>query len=122
MTDECAKISGKGSWISEFVGAGPKNYGFKVVAPNGEVTTVVKIRGFTLNFKNSLKLNCEVLKKLIFSFVQKRKVKKVKIRESRIVCRKPFIVVTSRVRKDYGVVYDKRMICADFTTRPFGYY
>ena len=62
MTNELAEF-GAGSYISEFVGAGPKNYAFKVYCPAiGKSDYVVKIRGFSLNYAAGSRLNLNTLK------------------------------------------------------------
>lgn len=67
MTDELEEY-GEGAFIKEFVCGGPKNYGYRVQRPNGNMETVVKIRGFTLNYHASKKLNFNTLKKKVSNF------------------------------------------------------
>ena len=60
MTDEIQKY-GAGSHIVEFVSGGPKNYAFKV--NNG--STVVKVRGITLNYRNRGTVSFDSLKEMV---------------------------------------------------------
>lgn len=64
LTDELEDY-GDGAYIKEFVCGGPKNYGFRVQRSNGRTETKVKIRGFTLNYHASSKLNFNTLKKKV---------------------------------------------------------
>jgi hypothetical protein len=42
--------------IIEFVTGGPKNYAYKIARPDKDGnTTICKVRGITLNYKNTLK-------------------------------------------------------------------
>ncbi|GFU17785.1 uncharacterized protein TNCV_722021 [Trichonephila clavipes] len=52
-----------GGTITSFVTGGPKNYAYKM----SDGSEVCKIRGFTLNFQNSLVLNYESVKELVSS-------------------------------------------------------
>ena len=58
--------------IIEFVAAGPKNYGLRhVCAKDGSsASTLVKVRGFELNFLACEKLNSETLKKAAYEKFQ----------------------------------------------------
>jgi hypothetical protein len=52
--------------ISEYVGAGPKNYGYKtVISMTGECKTVCKVRGLTLNYGTSQLVNFDRIKDMI---------------------------------------------------------
>jgi hypothetical protein len=64
MTDELKP----GEYISEFVSAGPKNYAYKICdSDSGNVQTVCKIRGITLNYNASRMVNFEVIKDMILN-------------------------------------------------------
>ncbi|KAJ8018898.1 putative DNA polymerase [Holothuria leucospilota] len=53
MTDELRKPYGEGSYITEFVSGGPKNYAYKVYSQDRQSSaTVCKVRGITLNFSS----------------------------------------------------------------------
>ena len=51
----------EGDWITDFVAAGPKNYAFRT----HQGKEVCKIRGFTLNIRNSRVLNFESMRNMI---------------------------------------------------------
>jgi hypothetical protein len=49
--------------IIEFVTGGPKNYAYKIARPDKDGnTTICKVRGITLNYKNSLTINFDTIK------------------------------------------------------------
>ena len=50
-------------YIQEFISAGPKNYGYKL--DSGK--TVSKIKGFSVNFIASQKLNFESMRQLVLN-------------------------------------------------------
>lgn len=103
-----------GEYIVEFVALGPKNYAY--LTSSGHM--VCKIRGFTLNHKNSQVLNFEVLKEIVQTsdtkvietenFKITRDIKKMKIN-------------TKIEKKRYKFNFDKRVIRDDFFTFPYGY-
>lgn len=71
FTDEL----GKGQYIKKFLSSAPKSYHFE--ESNGKLTT--KVKGFSLNFETSQKINGDILEQLI-----DRKIGAVKIEEHRI--------------------------------------
>ncbi|KAG8173353.1 hypothetical protein JTE90_011603 [Oedothorax gibbosus] len=105
-----------GETITKFISGGPKNYAY-VTSTN---KTVCKIRGFTLNFKNSLLLNFEAMKKLVQDMDTQTK---VPIVNDRKICRdaKKRRIFNREEIKRYGVIYNKRVIQSDWYTLPYGY-
>jgi hypothetical protein len=60
------KEFGSGPFIQEFVSGGPKNYAFSVFCPStGKRTNKCKIKGITLNYKNSKVVNFTSLRNMI---------------------------------------------------------
>ena len=124
LTDElaCKEVGCKvenceGHWIEEFVSCGPKNYTYKL--NTGEITC--KVRGFSLNHRNSLIINFNSMKRALYDWFEKKPVQLVTVKtEIRRDKHKP-IVYNRIVNKNYGVVYDKRKVCRDMSTVPFGY-
>ena len=59
MTDELEKDFGVGSYITELVALGPKNYAYKVFSEKEkrEVVGACKVRGITLNCRNTRNVN-----------------------------------------------------------------
>ena len=124
LTNElCCKEVGcvgcqEGHWITEFVSCGPKNYSFKL--NTGEV--VCKVRGFSLNYRNSQIVNFQSMKETLFSWMKQEDPKLVTITTE--ICRHKYgdpMLYTRDVEKKYSVVYNKRRVLDDFTTLPYGY-
>ena len=54
--------------IIEFVTSGPKNYAYKIARPDKDGnTTICKVRGITLNYKNSLTINFDTIKDMVIN-------------------------------------------------------
>ncbi|XP_035226307.1 uncharacterized protein LOC118198678 [Stegodyphus dumicola] len=106
-----------GDTITKFVSGGPKNYAFETEAGK----TCCKVRGFTLNFRNSQLLNFESVKSLVCSLDPS--ITTIEIENPMKICReaKRRKVVNKVEKKLYRVVYDKRVIQSDLTTLPYGY-
>jgi hypothetical protein len=52
--------------IIEFVTGGPKNYTYTIARPDKDgITTICKVRGITLNYKNSLIINIDATKDMV---------------------------------------------------------
>jgi len=120
MTDELSAY-GPGSYISEFVSGGPKNYAFRIYTPStGKTKEVVKVRGFTLSYVNAKKLNFLRMKKILLSFLRTGISDKITLVFTEIR-RQNDDVVTRCTKKDYRVVYDKRRVLRDGSTLPYGF-
>lgn len=108
-----------GHWITEFVSCGPKNYSYRI--NSGQV--VCKVRGFSLNHRNSQVVNFESMKDSLFAWKEDKPMNQlltVKTEILRSKFRNP-VVYSRIVSKHYGVVYDKRVVMNDYTSKPFGY-
>jgi hypothetical protein len=104
-----------GSYIKEFVSAGPKNYAYML--DTGK--TFCKIKGFTVNFITGTKLNFESMKDLVLS---RDKNKKISVEQNKFIRDKSkWIVITEIINKLYRQVYDKRILNDDLSTLPYGY-
>ena len=97
-----------------FVSGGAKNYAYELI--NGQC--VCKIRGFTLNVRNSIKLNMHVMSQLI---VNKDFTTTVPIHNPNAIKRVNGILMSKSEEKRYKLVYDKRVVKNNLTTVPFGY-
>ena len=117
LTNEITVDHGPGSYMTEFLCGGPKNYAYTV--NNG--SKHCKIRGFTLNFKNSQRINFDSLKELIYNYVDRPVT--INIEECKLVREKWTGKIESKnMSKTYQVVFDKRII-QDRGDRavPYGY-
>ena len=108
-----------GDYITTFVSRGPKNYAY--VTNNGKSQT--KIRGITLNYAATRKLNLNVMRGLVHLRVNCHTEAKVPMVTPHKITRdkKEKNIVTKRMRKDYRIVYDKRVITENYATLPYGY-
>ena len=126
LTDE---LSSDGScYITEFVASGPKAYGYKTIdTVSGKVDTIVKIRGFTLNWCNAQVLNFDSLKVVVRDFAEKCVSTRLTVSGSKISRTAERFVLTTPFSKVYRVCADKRVygITADgkshYYSVPYGY-
>ncbi len=90
--------------------------------PNGKVETVVKVRGFSLNFHASQQLNFRSMRRMVKGFAKAGRRDSVSIVMSRIET-VPITheKVTKLYCKKYRVMYDKRRLLRDYTTLPYGF-
>ena len=105
-------------FIQEFVSGGPKNYAYKMQKPSGEIKTVCKVRGITLNHKNAQTVNFETLKNMVHS----EGPEVVTVTDpSKISRRKDHVIFSREEVKKYRVVYTKRRRIGAYDTEPYGY-
>ena len=101
--------------IIEFVTGGPKNYAYKISRPDKDGnTTICKVRGITLNYKNSLTINFDTIKDMVIN--NRDDVKTVK--DDFKITRDHKRLFTVHLDKDYRIVFDKTVIMQDYSTRP----
>ena len=136
-----------GRKIHIYGSAGPKNYGYKCfpkvnnvdVKKSNNITseeeenddddhgekgsdvdgTCCKIKGITLSFRNTEKINF----KTIVSLVTQCRDEQISVCDPQFITRDQTDrqIVTKSVSKTYCFVYDKRVIISDYETRPYGY-
>ena len=114
LTDEL-----DGDYITTFISGGPKNYAY--ITNNGKSET--KIRGITLDYAATKKLNLDVMRRLVHSHVNCHTQEKVTVDIPFKITRdkKEKNIVTKRMKKDYRIVYNKRVITENYGTLPYGY-
>ena len=93
----------------------PKNYAYKT-STGGET---VKVRGFTLNYKNSQLINFESVKELVITNSKST----IPINNPCKITRnkRKRTLFNSDETKDYRVVYTKRVVQNNLDTLPYGY-
>ena len=109
-----------GGYITTFLSGGPKNYGY--VTNTGEA--ILKIRGISLTYDATLTLNIGTMRELVDSYViDGNRHEKVTINIPHKITRdkKEKNIVTKRTKKDYRVVYNKRVVKENYETVPYGY-
>ena len=110
-----------GDVITEFVSGGPKNYAYRTKEGNVES----KVRGFTLNVRGSAVINFETMKTNILDELHipqdsRRNINIVTPYHFQRDVQKKQIRVVPRV-KQYGLVFDKRVINTNAFSYPYGY-
>ena len=114
LTDEL-----KGGYITTFISGGPKNYGY--VTNTGEA--ILKIRGITLTYDATKSVNIDVMRNFVEQFVDYHDQDRVTINIPYKITRdrKERNIVTKRTKKDYRIVYNKRVVKENYETVPYGY-
>ena len=107
--------------ITEFVSGGAKNYGYKTHAGKVEC----KVRGFTLNVRGSAVLNFETMKQNILSELyhpqdQRRTMNIVNPSHFKRDLEQKQIQLVPQI-KQYGLVFDKRVLNTNAMSYPYGY-
>ena len=115
LTDELDS----GDYITTFISGGPKNYAY--ITNNGK--SVTKIRGITLNYAATKKINVDVMRHLVDLHVNCRIQEKVTVENPFKITRdkKEKNIVTKSMKKDYRIVYNKRVVTENYGTVPYGY-
>lgn len=99
-----------------FITGGPKNYAYQT--KKGK--TCCKVRGFTLNYRNSQALNYDCIKSLIFNLDPQQQIPLCNPHKITRDAKKRKIENKEEV-KIYKIVYNKRVIQQDLTTLPYGF-
>ena len=114
LTDEL-----DGDYITAFMSGGPKNYAYET----NNNKRVTKIRGITLDYATTKKLNLEVMCSLLHLYVNCGIQAKVMVDNPFKITRdkKNKKIVTKRTSKGYQIVYNKRVVKENYETVPYGY-
>lgn len=109
LTDEL-----EGGYITKWVGTGPKSYSYET--SNGDIKC--KVKGFTLNYANGLKINGDVMNEIV-----QDPSKTVTIEKKNAITRdaKTKTIVNQDLTKTFSLGYDKRVVQNNFDTLPYGY-
>ncbi|XP_028405262.1 uncharacterized protein LOC114527769 [Dendronephthya gigantea] len=114
LTDEL-----KGDYITTFISGGPKNYCYRTNSNKVET----KIRGITLNCTARQNVNFEVIRALVYLHAKCNVAGRVSVDIPFKITRntKTKDIETKRMKKDYRIVYDKRVIIDEYKTLPYGF-
>ncbi|CAH0559292.1 unnamed protein product [Brassicogethes aeneus] len=117
LTDEVAEY-GPGSKITEFVSGGPKNYAYRVyIADKKEYKSICKVKGITLNSKNSESVNFETLKAMVCDNADP-----TYVHNTRKICiTADYDVISRSESKIYRIGYTKRRRIDNYDTVPYGF-
>lgn len=112
---------GPNAYINEFVSGGCKNYAYSILDPDtGKISTVCKVRGISLNFENSKKINFESIKNEILKETDSGE--RIKVFNPKAIKRKRVAVVVSEPEtKTYNIVFNKRRRVDNYDSIPYGY-
>ena len=114
LTDELG-----GEHITTFISGGPKNYCYRTNTNKVET----KIRGITLNFTAKQTVNFDVIRALVYLHAKCNIEGQVSVDIPFKITRNTQTknIITKRMKKDYCIVYDKRVIVDGYKTLPYGY-
>ena len=113
LTDEAP-----GNTILKFVTGGPKNYAYTLEKPNKKgQTSICKVRGITLNYKNMLDINFDTVSNMVKN---NREQGCIHVVDNNKICRSNGVLITRTETKDYRTVFDKRIIKDNVCTYPYG--
>jgi hypothetical protein len=117
LTNELEEF-GQGSYITEFVSGGPKNYAYSVLCPStGTHKLRCKAKCITLNYNTSKVVNFDSLRKMV-----KEDPTPVHVRNPKKIKRKHGgEVVSAPESKVYKVVFKKRRLIDGFDSLPCGF-
>jgi hypothetical protein len=90
--------------------------------PAGRLRGIL-VRGITLNCSAQQKVNFDVIRSLVYLHAKCNVTGKVTVDIPLKITRnaKDRNIETKRMKKDYRIVYDKRLIIDDYKTLPYGY-
>ena len=121
LTDELSAY-GEGSYMTEFISAGPKNYSYKVFGTKDQkIHQVIKVKGHPLDYTAMKHINARNMEIMVKAFVKSGQQEEVVVVMPKLVRIGHHMTVTRLVRKVYRVVYDKRVVLPDYSTVPYGY-
>jgi hypothetical protein len=104
---------GKDVWIVDWLSTGPKSYCYKTNTDK----VVCKIKGFTLNYETSKKIDSNSINNIL-----EKKGSKISTQYNRITRDTKTKELLNKIEtKEFGFVYDKRVVLENFDTIPFGY-
>ena len=123
MTDELESY-GIGSYITEFVSGGPKNYSFKVFSTNTNTEEYVcKVKGICMDHDSSQIVNFDSIKNAVLNNSPSLEDKnRIIVRSNNIKRTEGHQVITIPESKTYKVRAEKRRFLEDHSSLPYGYY
>lgn len=117
LTDELTEY-GPGSYIGEFVSSGPKSYAYTVLSGEGRlIKTICKIKGITLNYRNTQILNFDSIKQMILENNQDP----VVVTGANIRRTASHDVITKEETKRFRINFMKRRREQTFDSLPYGF-
>ncbi|XP_041919959.1 uncharacterized protein LOC121684091 isoform X2 [Alosa sapidissima] len=107
----------QGDHIVEYVSGGPKLYGYRTV----QNKICMKVKGITLNHTNQQSVSLKSLTDLVENYVDKNPSEIPTTANQITRVKKGFHLKNKVVNKQLRVVYNKRVLCENGRTLPYGY-
>lgn len=117
LTDELKP----GHEMVSFVAQGPKCYAYLTRNVDGNEATIVKCRGFKQTHDSSQLVNYNTIKRHVEQLRNKDEVEVLSVRYFMIQNTGSCELFNVDQIKRFGASFGKRQICADYSTRPFGF-
>lgn len=120
MTDEITGGWGEGARGVRFCSAGPKNYAFEVMKPDGSTDVVMKTKGIANYAKTLSVLNIKKMMEMVEHFLENKH--DILYKDQFLIRGNKYThdVVSKTIGKAYKVVSEKRCIRGNYTV-PYGY-
>lgn len=119
MTDEL-ECFGVGSYITEFVSGGPKNYAYKVFSTNTKTEEAVcKVKGIRITYETNKLINFDAIRNLILNNDDQED--RILVKSNSILRTKNHEVVTVPTEKTYRICAVKRKFMENHDSVPYGY-
>ena len=113
-TDEITKDYGPGALMIDFVSTGSKSYSYQVKKANGEICTVLKSKGWSLNWATGRSITFDTMVSMVDEYIQ-GVTKSIIVENRRIGREKDHTVVTKRVPKVFRPTFTKRRLIGYFS-------
>ena len=120
MTDQLAEDFGEGSYCTEFISGGAKNYAYRVAIKGdlNNIATVIKVRGISINSSCNEVVTFERLKEMVLSDTNMSTTVKIPTQIARLP---GWRIVSRPSTKKWQVCLNKRRRIDKDRTVPFGY-
>ena len=112
-----------GNYIVNFCSSGPKSYSYVLKNPEGGFKSKVVLKGISLTYGNSKVARYDNILEKIERYVESGdNSPSVFYETENFFYRSPnFQLFMTNLQKHFRVTYDKRLICPDFSTLPYGF-
>ena len=112
-----------GNYITHFCSSGPKSYSYVLKNPEGGFKSKVVLKGISLTYGNSKVARYDSILEKIEQYVESGdNTPSVFYETENFFYRSPnFQLFMVNLQKHFRVTYDKRLICPDFSTLPYGF-
>ena len=120
LTDELEETYGVGSFITEFVSGGPKNYAYSVKSTLNQADNnniVCKVKGIRLDYRASKLVNLKSMRDLIL----KDENDAIELASNNIRRTPYHDVITRTETKQYRINSTKRKFSEEYTSLPYGF-